>query len=48
MTGDRLVVLGATGSIGRRTLDITELRGMQVIGRELAASTVGGVRMNRP
>jgi 1-deoxy-D-xylulose 5-phosphate reductoisomerase len=48
VTGDRLVVLGATGSIGRQELDIAEQRAMQVVGRELAASLFAGVRMNRP
>ena len=48
MTGDRLVVLDATGSIGRQALDFAEQPAMQVVGRELAASLFAGVRMNRP
>ncbi len=32
MSRDRLVVLGATGSTGRQTLDIASNRGMQVVG----------------
>lgn len=32
MSRDRLVVLGATGSIGRQTLAIAEARGLEVVG----------------
>ena len=45
MRNDRLVVLGATGSIGRQTLEIAEQRGLQVIGLAARSASEELVRL---